>query len=323
MSPEQCRGASYVDTKADVYSLGVILYEMLSGRLPFVAEDSGSLIGMHLFKIPPPLQTVAPHVPKPLGALVDRLLLKDKLQRPTMRELVEQLRQLAEGMTLGPTAPRGGLPEALPRTVWPDRARNTTLGFVTGQLGGHRRHGGKKYHAARAAGVLGIFVLGTLGYVFVSVRHPAAPQQARVAATRAVPLLPVAAIQPQPMPASPQRMVRWKIASDPPGAEVVRESDGVVLGVTPLSQEQPAQAAQVTLRLRLAGYRPLQVTMDQETHGQVDKRLSPIRSAPLKAPHKVPLQSRSTLVGDPPPRQNSMETPHVWQRPKEAVLLEP
>jgi eukaryotic-like serine/threonine-protein kinase len=326
MSPEQCRGASYVDTKADVYSLGVILYEMLSGRLPFVAEDSGSLIGMHLFKVPPPLQTVAPHVPEPLAALVDRLLLKDKLQRPAMRELAEQLRQLAEGTTLTPQAARRGWRAVLPRPVWPDRARNSSLGLVTGQLEGPLRQGVNKHHAARAAGVLGIFVLSSLGYLFLSARHPTPQQQILVAHTPAVPLLAVAPTEPPLMPPSRQRMVRWEIASDPPGAEVgaevVRGSDGVVLGMTPLSQEQPAQSARVTLHLRLAGYQPVQVTMDQETHGQVDKRLAPIRFAPLKAPHKVPLQPRSTHLDAAPPPPNSMETSHAWHHPKETDLLE-
>jgi serine/threonine-protein kinase len=48
MSPEQCRGMGEISGKSDVYSLGVMLYEMVSGRPPMVAEASGELIAMHL-----------------------------------------------------------------------------------------------------------------------------------------------------------------------------------------------------------------------------------------------------------------------------------
>ncbi|HRI55370.1 MAG TPA: serine/threonine-protein kinase, partial [Pseudomonadota bacterium] len=94
MAPEQCRNASDVDDKADVYSLGVMLYRMLAGKPPFAAPGTGELMAMHIYMQPPPLQAANPALPEPLVALVHRMLAKNRVERPSMAQVAQELEQL-------------------------------------------------------------------------------------------------------------------------------------------------------------------------------------------------------------------------------------
>ena len=96
MSPEQCRGAGQVDHRADLYSIGCMLYELVAGRPPFVNPGAGELIGSHLFVEPEPLSRHAP-VTADLESLVMSLLAKDPAQRvQTARELGQYLVMIAQ-----------------------------------------------------------------------------------------------------------------------------------------------------------------------------------------------------------------------------------
>jgi serine/threonine-protein kinase len=85
ISPEQARGIQ-VDHRSDIYSLGVMAYEMLAGRPPFQGESAMDLVVKHLGEPPPPLSQFT-KVPKSLEQCVMRMLEKDPSRRPTLEEV--------------------------------------------------------------------------------------------------------------------------------------------------------------------------------------------------------------------------------------------
>jgi serine/threonine-protein kinase len=90
MAPEQWNDSSRVDWRADVYSLGCIVYEMAAGRPPFVSASIAEACAKHLNDTPAPIRSHAPDAPAALEALVLRLLAKDPAQRIASTQVLEQ-----------------------------------------------------------------------------------------------------------------------------------------------------------------------------------------------------------------------------------------
>lgn len=93
MSPEQCRGFP-LDGRSDIYSLGIILYEALTGKAPLVGDNVVATITKHLHETPAPMKQVRPdlHIPERLEAVIQKTLAKDPNNRyPSMSALKEAL----------------------------------------------------------------------------------------------------------------------------------------------------------------------------------------------------------------------------------------
>jgi tetratricopeptide (TPR) repeat protein/tRNA A-37 threonylcarbamoyl transferase component Bud32 len=105
MSPEQARGES-ADSPSDVFSLGIVFYELLTGSHPFAAGTPTATLSAILSDAPPPLTRLRPEVPGALEHLVLRMLSKEAVLRPTAAEVLGTL------SSLGPAGPAVSLPRA-------------------------------------------------------------------------------------------------------------------------------------------------------------------------------------------------------------------
>ena len=109
MSPEQARAERGVDPSTDVYALGCVLYEALTGSRPFDGETAMAVLAKILLEEPRPLAEVLGDVPADLEQLVHRMLRKDRSRRiGNAQQLLEAIDALGE---LGPTSPRSIVPK--------------------------------------------------------------------------------------------------------------------------------------------------------------------------------------------------------------------
>ena len=121
MSPEQVMGEEVIDARADIYGLGCVFYEMLTGRPPFVAQSAAVVMRQHIQETPAPPSTLQPGIPAP----VDRIIAKALAKKPADRyqkaeEFLAQLEMVMALATLGemglgedagaPAEPAPGLP---------------------------------------------------------------------------------------------------------------------------------------------------------------------------------------------------------------------
>ncbi|HMG21258.1 MAG TPA: serine/threonine-protein kinase, partial [Kofleriaceae bacterium] len=205
MAPEQWSDASTVDWRADVYSLGCIVYEMAAGQPPFVSKSVAEACAKHLNEAPQPIRRHAPDIAPAVDAFTLRLLAKDRALRiDSTGELERQFTELAAA------APVSSEEFALRQTA--EASHNTTVTTLSsaaatsaGPRSGHRLTAAIAGAAVLAAGAIAAWWIAGDG-----ARPAAAPPQPPVATPPPAPG-PDAAIAPP----APPPLVGWLEVANP------------------------------------------------------------------------------------------------------------
>lgn len=160
LSPEQIRGET-LDGRSDLFSLGVVLYQLLAGRSPFAGETLSALVFQVLSSEPRPIPEIAPDVPQPLAAVTSRLLAKDRDKRfASADELAGELARIEQQFDLGDQRATVSRPEAIATAQVRGASESTVLGAGSAAHRSERRSGRQRRPLAVASLALLLLIGG-------------------------------------------------------------------------------------------------------------------------------------------------------------------
>ncbi len=316
MSPEQCAGTN-VDHRTDIYAIGVILYEMACGRVPFDADNLMGILTKHLYEEPIPPHELPPpvDVPPPLEAIILKCLAKTPDHRyQNMGEMAADLEKLEQGLT--PDAVLQKL-ERSSSAVGREPTGRTKTGMNMSVGEPEEGLPKKRSMLLPIAGVGG--VLAILGIVAViAFTQKADPVQQPIAPIATPPPVavqtpPPVVETPPPAPTETGSTTSRKIAvnSNPTGAEVFL--DGVLLGNTPIDVDRPEGTVQY--EIRLPGYVTRVVPLAAASGAQFTVNLQaepvavPTVAATAETGHRRIRRTNTNTPAEGTPTPVTMETP--------------
>ena len=333
MAPEQCEGRANIDHRADIYSLGVILFEMLTAKVPFGGEGYGEIIVKHMTTPVPSPRAINPRLSPAVEAIILRALAKPREQRFQSMELFAEAlldpeRYLASAPQAAPdqflTPPPvattvGALPDgradsvASGRVVFGHGPRDqihgassapmpSTFGSSKGEVvDGDDLYAPKPRRTGKIVAVVGVAVAAAVAaYLFT--QQPAAPKSSETA--------PVAAPAPAPTP----KKIKLGLRSDPAGATVWRKDTHEQLGTTPVDVELAAGKVPIELVFKKEAFHDQAASFVPQESGQLAVAMSPTPPAekqvppsaePVQAPGKSAAKPAATARRRPAPNHCS------------------
>ncbi|HEY5089480.1 MAG TPA: serine/threonine-protein kinase [Polyangia bacterium] len=277
MSPEQCKGAGTLDHRTDIYSLGVMLFEMFAGRPPFMAEGVGELFAKHMLEEPTPLLDFAPTVPPHMAAAIMKSLAKEPRDR---FQTMEEFRKALVGevkLAVAPSRPGGPRPlsaASFGTQTLPPKA-STTLSSASSEIDDESLAlpGRRKRLFVIAGGVAAAVVV--IGFLVMPKDHRKAeiPQAALPAPTPRAPTLapPV------------KKTVTIRFEADPAGSHLFRKKDDKDLGEVPVEVQLPKGGSRSEYLLRLGGYREVALVADPSSDRTLHVSLDKVAAPPAPA----------------------------------------
>jgi tRNA A-37 threonylcarbamoyl transferase component Bud32 len=331
MSPEQCAGRSSIDARSDIYALGIVMYEMLTGHVPFKGEGFGDIVVAQLTETAKKPSELRADIPPELDAIVMKAIEKEPAARfQSMEEFgialgdpeafarspaaVAAAAASAAAATAAvaavvvaaevPSGPKQ-TPSQEAATMVAVKKKNTTLSGAASESAVREPARGGAGRRLAILGGGGIVVAAAAVLAIVKLGGgPATAPQPKPAATAPVPQPPVAAI------ATPKQIeqVEIEVKSDPPGAQVLR-TDGVIVGLTPVTMKLDKGSSPLEVQLNLDGYRSEKRTISADRDREIDVNL-------LKAPGKRTTRPAAAKVAKPPETKPAEITPAT--KPAEA-----
>jgi hypothetical protein len=272
MAPEQVRAGKHADHRIDIYSLGVVFYEMLAGRPPFVGEHFSGLMLDIMQRDPPPLHTLRTDVPRRLAGVIHRALARDLDRRfadmPTYIMAVEAVGRDELKLAMG-TPPEGLITQlAMPRLT-PD-----------GQLPIPKDRRG--IQVAIAVG-LGLAAAGTWLWIDMRRDQPtAADAAATIVRARGAAPAPIAA-SPPPVPAGEHAALPADSIGAAPSQEGTAETTGADAPAVVRAAREEARGAAVKEIHPLGAHVVRRSGARAEADGQAPTRAPPAVVMPAKA----------------------------------------
>jgi serine/threonine protein kinase len=302
MSPEQCEGKVEIDHRSDIYSLGVILFEMLTGKIPFGGAGYGEILVKHITVQPPAARGIVPDLPPALDLILFRALAKDpKARFQTMLELQQALLdpdryastepvtgvhddltgrvRVASPMTRTEINQRANVASGPAQAV---RLEPSTFRNSAGEIANGSDDVEPKKHRSRVALLMGVAAVTGMAVASLTVGH-----QGKRLLTAA-------------LAASKPVTVRVNFNSDPDRATVAR-ADGTVLGVTPLSTEVPYGDTAIEYAIAKVGYVSKAVSVVPNLPSPLFAVLE--RAESPKAPEQVAPPVEPLVAGPPMPAE--------------------